>query len=676
MIRRAWRAVRNRSLLQKFGLISLVAFALIGLVLGQMLRTTVERQILAGTIAEAEVVSRLGLQSTIGPAELRDGLTADRHRALQLGLRTDFSRIDIVDAVLWDLSGTAVFSANSPAQGRPVESSTAFATASAGEPLAMVVDLTDSPSADLSRRRYGRLVEVYQPVKFGSADNDQISGVLRTSTPYEPIAATIAAETRRLYLTLGVALLVLYGVLFRLVAEASAELQRRADENEKQARHDSLTGLPNRILFAEELNRILDEGEPESLAVALIDLDRFKEVNDTLGHHHGDLLLIEVGRRLRRSIRPGDAVARFGGDEFALILAGVTGRDAALTVAERIANAIEEPFEIEGLALDIGASIGLALAPDHGEELATLLQRADIAMYHAKRSGGGCSLYDPVFDTNSRQQLALAGDLRRSMADELVVYYQPKVDLSSDRVCGVEALVRWQHPELGLLGPDVFIPLAERGGMMQELTVVVIEQALAQLRRWLDDAQDLHVAVNVSARGLHDPAFAAMILDALGRHGVPADRLVLEITETAIAAEPDRARVVMAGLVDRGVRFSIDDFGTGYSSLAVLRSLPVHELKIDRQFVCDLDHPEGSAIVEYSIQLGHMLGLTVLAEGVEGADEPNRLRKLGCDMAQGYWFARPMPGERLSRWLDGRRRGTTVSSGTPPRRPSTGRDYR
>lgn len=669
-MKRIIRSITNSSLLTKFGLISLIAMTLIGLVLGQLLERSIKSQVLAGAIAEAEVVSRLGLQDAVRPSEIRNGLSPERVRALQLSIRSDFARIDVVDVELWDLDRTVIFATDTSVIGTTSESSDELTAAAAGTPVARITDVTNDESADRLLRRHGTVVHVYQPVRFGSIDNPENAGVLRTSIPYEPIAQSIAEQTRRLYLALACAFFLLYILLFRLVANASAELRMRADENEKQARHDALTGLPNRMLFAEELDTILDQEGSESLAIALIDLDRFKEVNDTLGHHHGDLLLVEVGRRLEESLRPGDAVARLGGDEFALVLTDVADERAALAVAKRLVHEIETPFEVEGLQLDIGASVGLAMAPQHGSDLVTLLQRADIAMYQAKRSGVGCALYDSSDDHNSREQLSMASELRQSMADQLTVYYQPKIDLGAGQPCGVEALVRWNHPEHGLIMPDTFIPLAERGGMMNSLTMIVLEKSLAQLRQWLHEGRDLHLAVNVSARGLHNREFVTVVGDLLLRHQVPAERLVLEITETTIAEDPEGAREVLAQLQDLGVRFSIDDFGTGHSSLALLRSLPVSELKIDRSFISDLSHPEGLAIVDYSVQLGHMLGLAVVAEGVEQETDQTELRKLGCDIAQGYWYARPMPAEDLNAWLDDP--GHRPLPPSPTARPATG----
>ncbi len=650
MIESAWRKWRQRSLLQQFALISLIAITLIGLLLGQMLRTSVERQVLDAAIAEAEVVSRLGLQSAIGPSELKNGLNSDRIRALQIELQTDFARIDVIDLVLWNLEREVVYATDMRRVGQTAQLTPEISKSFAGKPVARITEVSHLPNISAILKRHGTVVEVYQPVQFGSLDKGNIAGVLRTAIPYEPVAQTITKETGRLYIALVFAFITLYVLLFRLVANASAELRQRADENEQQARHDALTGLPNRTQFSEVVDETLAKGIPY-LAIALMDLDRFKEVNDTLGHHHGDLLLIETGTRISNTLDARDMVARLGGDEFALILHGVTDSEAALTVARRVVEALEQPFNIEGLSIDISASIGVSIAPDHGNDLATLLQRADVAMYFAKNSKTGCALYDPGFDNNSRGQLAMLGELRRSINEQLVVYYQPKVELLTGRVCGVEALVRWDHPERGLIPPDVFIPIAERSGMMHTMTRIVLAKSLAQLRDWLDTGFDLDLSVNVSARGLHDGKLSGVVKDLLQRYAVPSERLILEITETTIAADPVRAREFLTSLGEKGVRFSIDDFGTGYSSLAVLRSLPVNELKIDREFISDLAHPDCAAIVEYSIRLGHVLGLAVVAEGVEDAADQKQLAGLGCDMAQGYWFARPMPADAFTAWI-------------------------
>ena len=471
--RRVADAFRHRSLLTNFGLISLIAITVIGLVLGNMLRASVERQVLDGAIAEAEVVSQLGLRDIIGPRELANGLSPTRLDAVRFGLRADLAEIGVVDMVLWNLDNDVVFATDDEMIGRASPTNSEIMRAAGGRPA---VRITDVSAARADLQEHGSVVEVFQPVRFGTVGTAEVVGVLMTAIPYGPVAAAIDLEVSRLRVVLFTVFLLLYAVLFRLVANASVELRARADQNEWQARHDGLTGLPNRVLFSEEIATELDVTPSGPIAVVMLDLDRFKEVNDTLGHHHGDLLLMEVGQRLEATLRPSDRVARFGGDEFALMLADVKDTATALVVANRIVEAIAEPFEVGGLRLDVGASLGLAMSPEHGTDLATLLQKADIAMYQAKREGSDCVLYDPDNDHHSREQLALAGELRRGMENELVVHFQPKVELEDERVCGVEALVRWNHPEHGLLPPGEFMAMAERSGLMNGLTRVVLAE--------------------------------------------------------------------------------------------------------------------------------------------------------------------------------------------------------
>lgn len=651
MIKTALRLLRQRSLLQKFALISLLAISLIGIFLGQLLRTSVERQVLNGAISEAEVVSRLALHSAIGPEELKNGLDPDRIRALKLELQTDFARIDVVDLVLWNLEREIVFATDVSQIGKITPASNALTQAFSSKPLVHIRDVAHEQQTHPVLRRYGKIIEVYQPVQFGSVDRGSIVGVLRTAIPYAPVAQTIANETKRLYLALVLAFVALYTVLFKLFSNASAELQNRADTNEHQARHDALTGLPNRTQFSEVTRNILDKRTPNMLAVALLDLDRFKEVNDTLGHHYGDKLLVEVARRLTDTLKAPNIVARLGGDEFALLLSDVTSAEDALETAKRVVVAMEDPFKIEEEQIGIGASIGVSIAPDDGCDLTTLLQKADVAMYCTKRAKTGYALYDSSQDNNSREQLILVGELRQSMAEQLIVYFQPKIEISSDQLCGVEALVRWDHPERGILSPDTFVPLVERSGLMDSMTAIVLEKSLQQLRAWLDDGFNLHMAVNISAQGLQDNHLEIVIDELLTKYSIQPELLILEITETAIATDQARAQETIQSMVKNGLKFSIDDFGTGYSSLAVLRSLPVNELKIDRMFINDLAHPDGISIVEYCINLGHTLGMSVVAEGVQSQSDLDILKHLGCDVAQGFWFARPMPADELTGWM-------------------------
>ena len=426
------------------------------------------------------------------------------------------------------------------------------------------------------------------------------------------------------------------------------QLQRRLSH---RAHHDDLTGLPNRAALLAAGAAALSGLRPgESLAVVLMDLDRFKEVNDTLGHAAGDRLLAQVGPRLAPLVREVDVLARLGGDEFAVLLPGVSPAGAR-AAAERLRRALVEPFVLDDLALDVEASCGVAVSVGPGpHDIHALLRQADIAMYAAKELQRGVQLYDPAKDTHDRSRLVLLSEFRRAIAEgQLVVHYQPKVALPGGDVVGVEALVRWQHPTRGLLAPGHFLAVVEQTSLIEPLTAAVLDQALAQVRAWADAGLELPVAVNVSARSLHHADLPDRVLDRLRAHGVPAAMLRLEITESALMAEPQRAREVLARLHAAGVRLSIDDFGTGYTSMGHLQRLPVDELKVDRSFVTDMTtSPEDAVLVRSVVDLGHHLGLTVVAEGVEEASTVEALTALGCDVAQGYLFARPQPAAEIT----------------------------
>jgi diguanylate cyclase (GGDEF)-like protein/PAS domain S-box-containing protein len=423
----------------------------------------------------------------------------------------------------------------------------------------------------------------------------------------------------------------------------------------RQAFSDHLTGLPNRALLHDRTEQAIRLAGRHGLVAALLllDLDRFKEVNDTLGHHHGDLLLQQVAERLHGSLRDSDTVARLGGDEFAVLLPGVASVQDATAVADKLSAAIEAPFTVDGLTLDVDASIGVAAYPDHGAGANELLQRADVAMYAAKAAHLSYVVYDPGMDRHSPRRLGLLGQLRRALtAGELVVHYQPKADVRSGRIVGVEALVRWQHPEYGLLGPGEFVPLAETTGLIRPLTSYVLEAALRQCHAWLDAGRDLSVAVNLSTRCLLDLALPDQIIELLNDTALAPERLVLEITESSIMTDPARALEILNRLHALGVQLAIDDFGTGYSSMAYLKSLPVQELKVDRSFVQHLRESQSDAvIVRSTVDLGHNLGLRVVAEGVEDKATLAELASLGCDSVQGYYLAKPMPAAELVAWL-------------------------
>jgi diguanylate cyclase (GGDEF)-like protein len=427
---------------------------------------------------------------------------------------------------------------------------------------------------------------------------------------------------------------------------------REAIAKEHQALHDALTGLPNRLLFRDRVDHVV-KGTKPSAAVMLIDLDHFKEINDTLGHHAGDGLLQEVARRLREELGDEQTVARLGGDEFGVLLPDLERPGDATVMAQRLIGRLREPFWLDGMTLEVDASIGIACLPMHGDDVEQLIQRADIAMYSAKEGGRGFVMYEPRLDRYSPRRLRLAGALRQAIVDgEILLYFQPKAELDTGRIIGVEALARWRHPELGLLGPAEFVPIAEQTGLIGPLTSHVLNEALAQVRRWRDQGLELSVAVNLSARSFLDAQLAAEIPPLLQRWGVEARLLELEITESMLMLDPGRAKATLDRLSAIGLSMSVDDFGTGYSSLANLKRLPVDGIKIDKSFVIDMAHDASdAAIVRSTIDLAHNLGLKVVAEGVENMETWRQLRDHGCDLAQGFHVSRPLPGEELGRLI-------------------------
>ncbi len=442
--------------------------------------------------------------------------------------------------------------------------------------------------------------------------------------------------------------------------EAEAALLAQAELNEHQALHDALTGLANRTLFRDRIDHTVKTARRSEAraAVLLMDLDRFKEINDSLGHAAGDELLVELGSRLEAALRASDTVARLGGDEFGVLIPDATVPDDVLRVIDRMQSAIAEPVTVQGLPLSLEASIGVALFPDDGDDVETLLQRADVAMYQAKEENAGFAFYDETSSgAHDPGRLTLVGELRRALEQrELTLYYQPKAVLADCDVLSVEALLRWNHPVRGLVPPDDFIPLAQQTGLVKPLTLYVVDEALRQCRAWLDDGLRLSIAVNLSTRNLLDVQFPTEVQGLLERWEVDPALLELEITESTMLADPIRTKQILERLSTMGIRLSIDDFGTGYSSLAYLRGLPVDEIKIDRSFVIGMDRSEDDAtIVRSTIDLGRNLGLEVVAEGVETEAVWDCLNSLGCTVAQGYYLSRPVPPAELRAWLAARR---------------------
>jgi diguanylate cyclase (GGDEF)-like protein len=640
------------SLLQRFGVLSVLITALLGVVLGHVLHSQIRRRALADAAQTAVLVSRFGIQPQLFPAELKDGISSEAAAALDDRLRTGYTTESVAGVVIWNRARRVVYSSHHPFRATAVEGDRALGAALGGHASATVEDHPLEPPV------HGGIIKTYTPIQLtpGGAPD----GAFAMYLFYAPVAARIRSETHTLYLWLIGGLLLLWAVLYRIVARASRALRREAARNEYQATHDPLTDLPNRACFydrAEQATRF-SRRYGSSAGIMVVDLDRFKEVNDTLGHQGGDALLRATADRLREAVRESDTVARIGGDEFAILLPEVAGADAALQLAGRLRETLEQPFVIDGLTVHVEGSIGVALYAEHGDDVETLIQHADAAMYLAKRAHSGAEVYAREEDESALSRLTILGELRRAIANqELVLHYQPQIELATGRIEAVEALVRWEHPVRGLLPPGEFIPAAEKSGLIKPLGSYVLRAAVRQCRAWLDAGVDLPVAVNLSSANFLDVDLPGEIATLLARWDVAPHQLRVEITESAIMSIPTRAVQVLAGIREIGVRLAIDDFGTGYSSLTYLQKLPVDELKIDRAFVSHIADTEGDAfIVSSAIDLGHNLGLKVVAEGVETGSQWNRLLELGCDVAQGFYAARPMPAADLLPWVGAWRR--------------------
>ncbi|MGN6300965.1 MAG: putative bifunctional diguanylate cyclase/phosphodiesterase [Angustibacter sp.] len=637
-----------------------VAFAAVSLVVVVAMGLALSRSFSAGSQQRglAEGRAQVELMATASIEPLLDGLPVDDD--IDLGtltsLRAVTARLEASGRVLrlrvHAPDGRVVFSDDGSGFGGPVDDEALDATR--GESVLRLThlnaDRNDSGPAGVPA------IEAYQPL----GDRENALGVLEVYLPYAPIQAEIDAGLDRLHRLLAIGLSALYLVLLGLALTTTRRLRQHGRHNAYLAEYDQLTGLPNRRLFQRELARLT--ADTGSGAVAVIDLDRFKEVNDSLGHRNGDALLRALADRLARAVRPGDLVARLGGDEFGIVLPDVTTTDAARARFLQVRDRLGDDLDLSGITLSSEASIGFVLVGDDGTAPETLLQRAEIAMYVAKASTDGVVRYDSALNHFDADRLAMVGELQRAMdLDELVLHYQPKLSLDDGRVVGVEALLRWHHPRHGLVYPDSFLPLAERTGLIEPLTDWVVRRALRDLGR-MDVPASARVSVNVSARNLTQPDFASRVLAAVAMAGVPTSRLVLEITETAVFADLERATAALAQLSSAGIAISLDDFGQGQTSLGYLSRLHLAELKIDRAFVRDMLTDDAHAtIVSSLVGLAHNLGLTVVAEGIEDDATRRALADLGCDEGQGYGLAKPMEPRRLAEWL--RAGGVTGTAG-------------
>ncbi len=672
------------SLTGKVALLSLVPILALGLVLARVLQNQIEQRTLADADQSAQLVARLGVQPWLTPHDLQEGLGAQSIHKLDVQLRAR-SVSDLARIKIWSAAGRIVYSDDHALIGRTLgagDDDLHDALAGKPDPAEVVTPAPHTETA--SEVGLGRLVEVYVPLRFSSSGPP--AGAFEIYLSYRPIAATVSHDEHTIALLVFLGLTLLWAILYRIVASASKRLRRQAEENDRLARYDPLTGLPNRTLFRERAARAIGRagagGEP--IAVLLLDLDAFKQINDTLGHGAGDAVLREVAARLRAELDPETLLARLGNDEYAILQtgaggigrgagagdpggsAGAGGVEDALALAASVQSALQAPVTFDGVALNVEASIGIALVPDHARSADELLQRADMALDRARSRRGRVEVYSPEHHRSGAERLALLGEVRPALErGEFRLFYQPQIALRTGRVSGVEALLRWRHPKRGMIPPLQFISLIEQTALVGPVTLHVIDLALRQSAVWREAGLELGMSVNLSARNLHDPELPEQIASLLAHHAVPAAALTLEVTESAAMADPATAVGVLEALRALGSGVSIDDFGSGNASIAYLAKLPVGELKIDRSFVTPMcESPRDEAIVRTTIDLARHLGLHVVAEGIETPDVCERLAEMGCDIGQGYLISRPAPAAELTPWLIGHAGGDPVAAGS------------
>lgn len=643
------------------GLWRFVAYAAATLVpvvwLGVVLSSTFTDEVDRAALREGEMQARAIADSAIEPflrgQPLSIGLTSDERQIIRQTTGNLLAQGRVLLLRLRDVDGRVMFDAAHPdaPPGMPDVDDEVQEAATFG--LLAKLTTVNADEIDGGRQDGAAAIETYVAVHSIAAP-DQVVGVVEIYVPYASIAEARTRSLERLRFAIVVGLAVLWFVLAVIVVSVTRRIRRQSKRTEFMALHDTLTGLPNRALHSDRVAAALASAGRLGTDVALVvvDLDRFKEVNDTLGHRNGDEFLRIIAERLTAALRPGDTVARLGGDEFGIVLPGATAASVE-TILRRLQETLGHEAELAGVAVSAEASMGYAMWPEDADTPDALLRRADLALYAAKTARAAIVRYHAGIDEFDPQRLGLIAELRRAIsADELVLHYQPKIDVASGQVTAFEALVRWQHPVRGLVPPNDFIPIAESTGLIGPLTQWVVDSALGQLAEWSHTRPGLAVAVNISARNLRDD-LPGWILTRLAAHRVKAGQLVLELTETSFAADPVRATVLLEELSAAGIRVSLDDFGQGYTSLGSLGHLPVSELKIDRGFVVAMEHStEDRAIVASVIELGHQLGLTVVAEGVENREVYEDLRRLHCDTVQGFLFSPAVPANEALALLD------------------------
>jgi diguanylate cyclase (GGDEF)-like protein len=643
------------TLTRAVALLSLLPMIALGFILTRVLQSQIDARTVADARHEAQLIARIGVQPRLTPGNLERGLAPGEVAALDRQLRGAIVTHDLARIKIWNARHVAVYSDDHALISTSPTPSDDLLAALAGRPPQAQIIEPQAGGETASEVGLGRLVEDYVPLRFAGAGRP--AGAFEIYISYSPIAAAVAGDKRTIAIVVTIGLALLWAMLFPIVARASKRLRRQARENYRLARYDQLTGLPNRTLFVERLGGALPQPRPSdtTVAVLLLDLDRFKHINNTLGDAIGDGVLREVAARLVSNLGKGVLVARTGGDEFAILAARVRGLEGACEVAREAQAALEAPIELEAAApLNVETSVGVAVAGEHSGDADALLQHADAALARARAHGGRIEVFSPQRDRFDASRLVLLGQVRGALErEEFVLHYQPKVDMRSGRVTGVEALLRWRHPEQGLLAPASFIPLVEQTALVGPLTLYVVDRSLAQLVAWRRGGlPQLTMSVNLSARNLVDSALVGQIAARLERWGVAPCELIVEVTESAALADRERAIGVLAGLRAIGVGVSIDDFGAGNASIEYLAALPANEIKLDKSFITGmLEDARAEAIVRSTIDLAGHLAMSVVAEGIETQAVLDRLVELGCDSGQGYLISPPLPAEELGAWL-------------------------
>jgi diguanylate cyclase (GGDEF)-like protein len=630
-------------LVLRFAVCTCIALALAAGAILMVVRHLVTVQAEHAATSQARVVANSALRGTLDASDFRAPVDPARRAQLDRLFASRLLDDGVLLVELYAPDATVTYSTDHRLIGRRSDAQLPHVHEAVGGTVRS--DATSIPNGSQKALR------TYTPVAFGGG-----VGAVALFQDYAPIASAAASTFLPTAGIFEAVLLLLFVALIPLLRRVTLRLRRQVEEIQRRALYDQLTGLPNRNLFRDRVEQAVLTARRDNgtATVMFLDIDHFKEINDTLGHEAGDVLLQLLATRLREHMRANETLARLGGDEFAILCTG--SADDAVRLAERLHAGLQQPFVVCELPLEIAMSVGVATYPVHGDDADTVLRHSDVAMYLAKQAHAGTAVYDEDQDSHDAARLALAGELRRAIEQEqLVLHFQPKAELESGCVVGVEALVRWVHPERGFIPPNDFVPIAERTGLIKPLSRYVVAAALRQCAGWREEGLDLHVAVNLTIPDLLDLELPDLIAALLAETGVRPDQLELEITESTILADPFRVRHVLNRLNELGLRLAIDDFGTGYSSLAYLKRLPVQTIKIDRSFVMDMCADQSDAtIVRSTIDLGRNLGLDTVAEGVQSQAIWDALRSLGCTLAQGFLIGRPMPAADFTAVLERR----------------------